>query len=186
MASDTANLVNLYSGPQGSGVYHYDAGSDTMATVAASGYFNNTDDNQNLAADDIIFALCSDGDIALRVASVSSGTVTCNVMSLDGPWNGVVGSASGSITVPGVSEIGTGTATAHVLSGAPTLGAKVTIFQAGSATGGITVVTNATGVSLNNQGDRTITFTGEGQFVSLLGVSTTRWALVGGQGVTYS
>lgn len=184
MAFNTANLVNVYAGPQGSGVYHYDAGSDTMATVAASGYFNNTDDVVNLAVDDLIYCQCSDGDIWVRPASISSGAVTCNVISGEGPWNGVAGSASGSITVPGITELGTGTATAHVLSAVPAIGAKVTIVQTGTATGGITVVTSSAGCTVDAAGDRTITFTGKGQSIKLVGVSPSRWVITGGNGFT--
>lgn len=90
-------------------------------------------------------------------------------------YYGVTGSASGSLTVPGIYELGTGTGTAFVLSGPPYVGARVRIYQAGSATGGKSVITDAAGSTINGQGDRTITFTGEGQAVSLVGVSATRW-----------
>ena len=42
----------------------------------ASGYFNNTDDNLNLTADDTIFVVGDQGGYTLRVDTVSSGTVT--------------------------------------------------------------------------------------------------------------
>jgi hypothetical protein len=97
---------------------------------------------------------------------------------------GVIGSASASITVPGITEIGTGTASAFVLSAAPYLGARVDIYNAGSATAGVTVVTDSTSVTLNGQGDRTVTFLAEGNAISLFGVSTTRWHIMSNTGAT--
>lgn len=185
MAYTSGNL-HLRAGAPGNLSYYYDAGSDSMATVAASGYFNNSDDDLNLVADDLIFCQCTDGDMWLKVSAVSSGAVTTQLVSGEGPWNGVAGSASGSITVPGITELGTGTASAHVLGSAPSAGAKVTVTQTGTATTGITVVTDATGVTVDGAGSRTITLTGQGQGFDLLGVSTTRWAIVGGSGYTLS
>lgn len=183
MAFDTAKFSLIGHG-RGNKYYLHDAGSDSMATVATAGYFNNTDDNLNLAADDVILSICSDGDMWHRVSAVSSGSVTTQPMSGEGPWRGVVGSASAALSV-GVNEIGTGTATAFTLP-TPYVGARMRVFQAGSATGGISVATDATTVTLNGQGDRTITFDAEGDNVSLLGVSTTRWAILGGSGVAFS
>src|SRR5574341_936395 len=47
MAFTAANL-HLQPGAVGDMQYIYDAGSDTLATVIAAGYFNNTDDSINL------------------------------------------------------------------------------------------------------------------------------------------
>lgn len=101
-------------------------------------------------------------------------------------WMGVIGSASGSVEAPGINEIGTGTGSAFVLSAAPYLGARVDIIHMGSGTAGRSIATNATTVTLNGQGDRTITFVGEGDFVSLLGVSTTRWVIMSSRGATFA
>lgn len=185
MAYTSANLANLVGAAPGNGVYFYDGGSDTMATVAAAGYFDN-DNNLLFAVDDLIFCQCSDGDIWIRVGSISSGAVTANVVSGEGPWNGVIGASVGTVTVPGITEIGTGTATAHTMSAAPFIGARVVVTQMGTATGGITVVTSSVGVSVNPQGNRTISFTGQGQSVTLLGVSTTRWVVTAANGVTFA
>ncbi len=181
MAFNNATLSLIGHGRDNK-LFIHDASSDTMATVATAGYFNNKDDDIRLAVDDLVMSLCGDGDFLQRVSAVdsSTGSVTTQPTSMNGPWRGVIGSASGSITVPGISELGTGTASAHVLSAAPYPGARVTIVQCGSATTGISVATNATTVTINGQGDRTITFDGEGQNVTLLGVSTTRWAIIGG------
>lgn len=188
MAVDYTKLALVAHGA-GKKIYYYDAaaGSDSMATVAGATYFNNSSGNQNLAAKDLVFCQCSDGDLWLRIATVtaltatsSAGAVTTTPVSDEGPWNGVAGSASGSITAPGITELGTGTATAHVLSAAPVVGQRVRIVQTGTATGGISVVTSSAGVTVDAAGDRTINFTGKGQNATLLGVSTTRWVIISG------
>ena len=68
----TAGNLHLRAGAPGDLTYTYDAASDTMATVITSGYFNNTDDDLNLVADDLIFCQCTDGNMWLRVSAVSS------------------------------------------------------------------------------------------------------------------
>src|SRR5688572_17383238 len=73
----TAGALHLRPGAPGEYSYSYDAGSDSMATVAAAGYFNNTDDSLNLVAEDLIKCQCVDGNMVLKVASISSGAVTC-------------------------------------------------------------------------------------------------------------
>ena len=100
-------------------------------------------------------------------------------------YMGVVGSASSSL-IEGFTELGTGTATAHSLGVSPAFGARVNVALSGTATGGISLVTSATTETLNAAGNRTITFTGKGDFISLLGVSTTRWLVTGSRGVTFS
>lgn len=96
------------------------------------------------------------------------------------------GSASVAITVPGIYELGTGTGSAFTLSAAPYVGALVAITQMGSATAGKSVTTNATTVTVNVQGDRTITFDAEGDSVILMGVSTTRWQVLCQSGCAFS
>lgn len=76
MAFSSANLVNVGGMPPGFGVYLYKSDTDTRETVMASGYFDNEDDNQNLAADDIIFVTGDQGGYSLRVDTVSGGTTT--------------------------------------------------------------------------------------------------------------
>ena len=185
MAYASNTLVLNASAAPGNAVYYHDAGSDTMATVAASGYFNNSDDNLNLTVDDIIFSQCGDGDFWHKVSAVSSGTVTTQLVSGEGPWNGDKSTGTGGNPLKvGVSELGTGTATDF---GTPTPypGAKVTAFQSGTGTNH-TLSVSSSGVTFNEKGDTTITITGIGGGVSLLGVSTTAWAVVGGSGYSLS
>lgn len=79
MAYSAANLYNRDSMPPGFASYFYKSDTDTQATVSAAGYFNNTDDNLNLAADDKIKVTGDQGGYELKVISVSSGSVTTGV-----------------------------------------------------------------------------------------------------------
>ena len=81
MAFATANLLNVYSGPQGYGLYLYKSDTDARATVEASGYFNNTDDNQVLAVDDIIEVIGDEGGYRLYVSSITAGAVDTGSVS---------------------------------------------------------------------------------------------------------
>ncbi len=76
MAFTKANLLNSTGMPPGKAEYVYTSDTDTRSTVAAVGYFNNTDDDQNLAADDTIKVIGDEGGYDLTVVSVSSGSVT--------------------------------------------------------------------------------------------------------------
>lgn len=77
MAFTIANLLNSTGMPQGQADYVYVSDTDTRATVAASGYFNNDDDDQNFAADDLIHVRGDQGVYTLRVDAVSAaGVVT--------------------------------------------------------------------------------------------------------------
>lgn len=85
MAFTVANLYNQNSMPPGFGKYIYKSDTDTRATVMASGYFNNTDDLQNFAADDIIVVVGDEGGYTLRVDTVTAGVVTTDLGSMSGP-----------------------------------------------------------------------------------------------------
>lgn len=180
----TAGNLHLRAGAPGDLNYSYDAASDTMVTVIASGYFNNSDDGLNLVVDDLVFVQATDGNMWVRVSAVSSGVVTTQLATGSMPANGVLGSASAALLV-GHSEIGTGTGSAFTLP-TPYAGAGVAVFKAGSATAGESFITDATGVTLNGQGDRTITIDAEGDNFCLVGVSTTQWRIVSGIGMVFS
>ncbi len=177
MAYTAGNLVCLTGGPSGQELYSYDAGSDDMATVAASGYFNNTDDELALVVDDIIIAICSDGVVTLVVSSLSSGAVTTVPNNSDGPDNGDVSAANATLAF-GYSEIGSGTGSTFTLP-TPVVGGKIMVQCNGSATDHREVVAG-TGETINAQGDRTIPLNTEGSWVELVARSTTRWTIRGG------
>ncbi len=81
MAFAKANLQNQNSMSPGLGTYIYKSDTDARAVVEAVGYFNNSDDDLNLAADDRIHVTGDEGGYSLRVASVSSGSVTTGAES---------------------------------------------------------------------------------------------------------
>jgi len=152
MAFINADLA-LVSSVNGQGLYFYKSDTDTRATVMASGYFNNTDDNLNLASDDVIIVAGNQGFYTIRVDTVSSGVVTTEMagqsvwlsakiadVSTAGsawcvaPFDGVIGRfktvLDGAIT----------TADAAVgieLAGIDVTGCQLTIAQSGSAAGDV-------------------------------------------------
>ena len=54
MAFVKADLTNITGMPGGVADFVYKSDTDAQVVVAASGYFNNTDNDQNFAADDLI------------------------------------------------------------------------------------------------------------------------------------
>ena len=76
MAYANGSLV-LWAHGNDKKLFRYDSATDTLATIAAAGYFNNTDDDIRLAVDDMIKVVASDGIGTLMVASISAaGAVT--------------------------------------------------------------------------------------------------------------
>ncbi len=90
MAFINANFYDTGVGAPGFGVFVYKSDSDTRETVMASGYFNNTDDNINLTADDRIMVSGDEGAYTLRVDTVSSGTVTTDLADASTFWLPVI------------------------------------------------------------------------------------------------
>lgn len=80
MAFVASNFYNKTSMPPGFASYTYKSDTDVRATVEAAGYFNNTDDLQNLAVDDIIKVIGDQGGYSLYVASITAGAVTTGVL----------------------------------------------------------------------------------------------------------
>lgn len=178
----TAATLHLQAGAPGDLTYTYDAASDTMATVAAAGFFNNTDDDLNLTVDDRIWCQCTDGNMWLRVASISSGAVTTEFaggnLPLQTPATGTEAALSAAVAV-GHYEVGTSIATAsrYVLP-TPYAGAEVLVRKDDSGTqlfefdaGG----SGATGITYDSVGNRRITIDAEGEGFHVVGVSATRW-----------
>lgn len=75
MAFAASGLVLLAHGNDQK-LFAYVTTADSAATVRAVGYFNNTDDDIRMTANDTIIAVCSDNTVRLKVSSVSSGAVT--------------------------------------------------------------------------------------------------------------
>lgn len=192
MAFTNANL-HLRPGAPGDLSYNYDAGSDTMATVAAAGYFNNSDDDLALVVDDYIRCQCADGNMWLRVGSISSGSVTTQFAGGNLPLgtlgtntNTATTGASAALAKPvavGQYEEGTlhSTASRYALE-APYPGAEVIVRRDNSATLGHVFDaggSGATGVTFDSVGNRRFTLLTEGDYFHVLGVSTTRWRILG-------
>ena len=97
MAFAFANLYNIGSRPPGFAKYVYKSDTDVRATVEAAGYFNNSDDLLNLAADDQIQVIGDQGGYTLVVASVTSGSVTTTYPPSASP-NLVAGGSALSLT----------------------------------------------------------------------------------------
>jgi hypothetical protein len=191
MAFNSANL-HLQPGAVGDMAYLYDAGSDTMATVIAAGYFNNTDDSINLAAEDLIWCQCADGNMWLRVSSISSGSVTTQFAGGDLPIQTFATGTAGPLNLLSVGfyEVGTSiaTATRNVLP-TPYPGAQVQVrkvdsgtqafnFDAGACASNISVgLGGGTGVTYDSVGNRRIRLAREGEGFLVVGSSTSRWRI---------
>jgi len=169
MAYTSGNLVHLATG-NGFNLYYYDAGSDTLATVMASGYFNNADDFLNLTADDQILCKAADGFQNLRVDTVSAaGVVTTEMGAGESQWITVLladVSSAGSVFVAAPFDgkirrfktilqgaITTGDAAVGLeLGGTDVTGGQVTVANASSAAGDVDE-TEATAANVVAEGD---------------------------------
>lgn len=183
----TAGNLHLLAGAPGDLSYTYDSGSDTQATVATAGYFNNTDDDLNLTVDDVIWCQCADGNMWLRVASLSSGSVTCQFAGGNVP---IQASASGVTTrvalTVGHYVLGSahGTSTRYVLP-APYPGAEV-IVRRGSGSGAVVLRVDAgtnTAVGFGATtiavaGRRSIRLVREGEGFHVRASGSTRWDVI--------
>jgi len=181
----TEGALHLRAGAPGELMYTYDAGSDSMFTVATAGYFNNTDDSLNLVAEDLIFCDCTDGNMWLRVASISSGSVTTNWCGGDlptlTPATGTSDALGGGFTTAGYAEYGTslnGTATRFVLP-TPYKGCVIHVQKVDAGTqeaefdaGG----SGATSITYDGS-NRRILLRNEGEGFRVRATSTTRWRI---------
>ena len=188
----TASNLHLRAGAPGDLSYTYDAGSDAMATVIAAGYFNNTDDDINLVAEDRIWCQCTDGNMWLRVSSVSSGSVTTQFAGGNLPIQTFATGTAGPLALLSVGfyEVGTSIATAsrNVLP-TPYPGAEVMVrkvdsgtapfnFDAGACASDISIgLGGGTGVTYDAVGNRRITMRYEGESFHVVGSSTSRWRI---------
>jgi len=153
-------------------LYYYDAedASDTFASVAASGYFNNTDDNLRLAVGDVINVKSTTGYGVLEVSAISSGTVTCEVVNADSVVESV--STSQGITGFGTSVIGA--AGIYALNGALVTGQRKSIACI-AGLGAVTIT--STGAPIGTTGGSLI-FRAGGTGADLVAASTSRWVVV--------
>lgn len=179
----TAGSLHLRAGAPGDLMYKYDAGSDTMATVVAAGYFNNTDDNLNLTVDDLIFCDCTDGSLILKVSAISSGSVTTQRIGGNLPintWATGTGAAADQALSHGFYEIGTQVSTASAgWLPAPYAGAEVVVRKIGSGTAPFEIDAGSGDTSITFDGtNRRIQLAYENDGFHLVGSSTSRWRIM--------
>ncbi len=80
MAYENGSLV-LWAHGNDKKLFRYDSSTDTLETINTAGYFNNTDDSIRLTAGDLIMVVASDATATLKVASVTSGSVTTSAIT---------------------------------------------------------------------------------------------------------
>lgn len=192
MAFTNANL-HLRAGAPGDLTYTYDAGSDSMATVIAVGYFDNDDDDLNLVADDRIWCQCADGNMTLRVASISSGAVTCHFaggnLPIQTPSTGTAAAHGAAMSV-GFYEIGTSISSAsRLILPTPYPGAEILVNKVDSGTAvffldaGGSETGGATAVTYDAVGNRRFLMQQEGETFHVVGSSTSRWRIMNAQSI---
>ena len=194
---------NLHLSPvaPGSNVYWYRT-SDTMAAVLdinGDGYFDNGPDAApKLAVDDLVYAICTDGKMWLKVSAVGATTGIVTVQYYGGnlpirTW--ATGTAAGDFGMsPGFYEVGTTVSTSsRGVMPVPYPGAELKVqkidsgtqgheFDAGASASNISwvdgTVGGGTGVTLDGT-NRRITLRMEGENFHVVGSSTSRWRLMG-------
>lgn len=202
MAFTSGNL-HLQPGAVGDMHYIYDAGSDTMATVLANGYFLNTDgdNSSNLQAEDTIWCQCADGNFIMRVSAASTTAVVGQFAGGDLPIRTFATGTADAITKlsAGFYEIGTSIATAsRAVLPTPYPGAEIIVskvdsgtqlfhFDAGASASDVSLAASdgaaggGTGVTYDSVGNRRIQLQGEGEWFHLKASTTSRWRLYGHQ-----
>jgi len=83
MAYTAGNLQGLVNAPPGKMMYRYDVLDDTPVTIEAAGYFNNKDDDLNLAKGDIIFTFTWTTAVSTGLISRVGCYVVTNVIARD-------------------------------------------------------------------------------------------------------
>jgi len=175
MAFDSTEFVLLADG-NNKKLFYYDAGSDTLATVLASGYINNLDDAQNVAVGDQIIAKCTNGTAMLAVTAVAAGgDVTTAISGVGGIMGVETASTAAALAAVGIANLTATTAKTYTLS-APFAGAVKHIIKTGASTTILTVNAGA-GVTFDGTNDD-LTFNAANEAVTLVGLSATRWGVV--------
>jgi len=163
-------------------LFFYDANdaSDTLATVLASGFFNNSDDDIRLAVDDLIQVRTSAGQYLLQVTSSTGGAVGTTLVGGDVPVE--TGATSAQLSGFGMSVLAaaaTGNEKIYRLPAPTRIGqrkyllASVTTDHSVISTGGWTYYPS---------GNSSITLIGNadlGASVELVARSTTQWVVMG-------
>ncbi len=183
----TAGNLHLRAGAPGDLTYTYDAASDTLATVLTAGYFNNSDDDLNLVAEDLIFIQAADGNCWARVSAVASGSVTLQFAGGNLPiqtFSTSDGSLSALQTLSvGYYEVGTSIATAtRMVLPTPYPGAEIIVTKNDTGTKVLEFDAGGTGATAIYYGPATA---GQRRFeirfgresFHVVGSSTSRWRI---------
>jgi hypothetical protein len=162
-------------------LFQYNSSADTLATIAAAGYFHNVTNLNRMAAGDVIYAVGSDQSAWLKVSAVSAaGSVT----TVGAAKTDAVVTASTGSTLPGYGEIiiSSTAAQAYALP-APVIGAELTILKTSSSTAVQTVSATLGGTAATiGLSGVTLTFSAADQSVVLRGVSATKWQIASNVG----
>jgi len=174
MAFVNSDLVLLAHGNDKK-LFYYSSTSDSLATIYAAGYFNNTDDDIRMSAGDMLSVKGSDGVATLEVTAVSSGSVSTREI---GGGNSVIntGSTTTTLAETGIVKLTGTTIGTHNLTSSPAAGGRVTILNAGVAAH---VITTTGTLMIGSTGADTVTLGGIGSGIELLAASTTQYLIVG-------
>lgn len=198
MSFTAANLSLLNVAP-GYRSLMYVTTDDTLATVLAGSYFDTGPDAApKLVAGDMIYCICSDGNMWVKVDQVvaSSGAVSCFFAGGDLPIRTyATGTEAGLAKLKvGYYEVGTSIATAtRLVLPTPYPGAEIKVFKVDSGTNGwdFCAGASASDVSLDASdgaagGGTGVTYDGtnrnillnkEGEHFHLKASSTSRWRI---------
>lgn len=156
-------------------LFFYDAedASDSFATVVASGYFNNDDDNIRMEVNDLIQVKTSAGQYLLQVTSSTGGAVGTTLISGDIPVE--AGNTSAQLSGYGLSYLDGGT---YTMAGPTRAGqTKYLVMQ---TTTGNAVITSTGSYTIGTTGGAALTISGAagvGGGVVLIAASSTQYLL---------
>lgn len=162
--------------------YNYVNTSETLAAVAADGYFHNVTYDTKLVAGDRIMVTASDGFAVFRVSAVSAaGSITTQFAGGNLPNNtaatGTEAALSAALTM-GRLEVGTSisTATRYVLP-TPYAGAEFSVYRVDSGTQAMEFDAGGSGATaITYDGSaRRITLKARTEGFHVVGSSATRW-----------
>lgn len=162
-------------------LFFYDASdaSDALATVLASGYFNNSDDAIRFTVDDLVQVRTSAGQYLLQVTSSTGGAVGTTLVGGDVPVE--TGATSAALSGYGFSVLAATTSAARQYRlPAPTRAGQVKHLLATTATNHI--VTSTGSYTFGSTGATAITLVGNaklGAGVTLIAKSTTQYLVIG-------
>lgn len=162
-------------------IFFYDANdaSDSLATVLASGFFNNSDDNIRFAVDDLIEVRTSAGQYMLQVTSSTGGAVATTLVRGDVPVE--TGATSAQLSGYGLSVLAPTTGAQRIYRlPAPTRAGQVKVLLATSGTKH--TITSTGGFKFGSTGAAALSIVGNatlGAGVKLIARSTTQYLVAG-------